>query len=76
MHIKKIKEAYKIYDHSFEYMQRIKALLKILDPEGSDYPFNFLLTIGLRDLKSARQKISKCSDILAKIIKEVRRMRY
>lgn len=75
MHIKKIKEAYKIYDHSFAYMQRIRALLKILDPDMSSYPFNFLLTIGLRDLKSARQKISRCSDILAKLIKEVNRMR-
>ena len=70
MHIKKIKEAYKIYDNSFGYMQWIRALLKILDPEMAEYPSNFLLTIALRDLKSAGKKISQCSDILFKIIHE------
>ena len=76
MEIKKVKEAYKIYDNSFGYMERIRALLKILNPETSDYPCNFLLTIALRDLKSAGNKISKCSDILSKILSEDKRLRY
>ncbi len=71
MRIKKIKEVYKIYDNSFGYMQRIRALLEILDPYQANYPSNFLLTIALRDLKSAEQKISKCSEILLQIIHEI-----
>ena len=46
MRIKKIKEVYKIYDNSFGYMQRIRALLEILDPYQANYPSNFLLTIA------------------------------
>lgn len=69
MDIRKVKESYKIYDNAFGYMQRIKALLTILDSDNAPYPSNYLLTIALRDLKIAGKKMSKCSDIFAKTIK-------
>ena len=76
MDIRKVKEAYKIYDNSFGYIQRIRALLNILDPDEANYPSNFLLTIALRDLKSADKKISKCQDILTTNIRRDNRMRF
>lgn len=75
MNIRKVKEAYKIYDNAFAYMQRIKALIKIVDNEETNYPSNFLLTIALRDVKSAGKKLIKCSDILSHVIKEEKRLR-
>lgn len=70
---KKIKEAYKIHNNAFGYMQRIKALLNMFDNDEAEYPSNFLLTIAKRDLKSANKKLSKSLDILrrAKIKKEL-----
>ena len=67
MNTKKIKEAYKIYNSTFRYIQKIKALLIILDSDDAEYPSNFLLTIAKRDLKQASQKISKCYEILVKM---------
>ncbi len=75
MDIKKVKEAYKIYDNAFAYMQRIKALIKILGYEEANYPSNFLLKIALRDIKSAGRKLSKCSDILVNVIMEEKKLR-
>lgn len=66
MDIRKIKESRKIYDKTFGYMQRIKALLNILDNDDVSYPSNFLLTIAKRNLKSGGKKISKCYEILNK----------
>ncbi len=75
MDIRKIKEAYKIYDNVFGYLQRIKALLTILNSDEAEYPSNYLLTIAKRDLKSASKNISKTWDILHKIILEERQVR-
>lgn len=75
MDIRRIKQAYKIYDNAFGYMQRIESLLTILDSDKDEYPSNFLLAIAKRDLKQADKKMSKCWDILAKIIRKNKRLR-
>lgn len=70
MEIKKIKEVYKIHSNAVGYLQRIRALLTILDDNGNaDYPSNFLYTIALRDIKSVIKNICKSEDVLSSLIR-------
>ncbi len=67
MSYKKIKKIYRIQNDCFNCCATIRVLLRVLEERNYDnYPVNYLLTILLRDEKSAAKKLFETTNILGK----------